>query len=160
MSGRSPGGGHGNPLQYSCLENPMDGVAWWATVHRVARSQTWLKQLSMHACMVVLFLVFKGTFILFSIMAIPIYITINSAKGSLFCTSSPAIIVCRLFHDGHSDQCKVTPHGSLDLHFSNNEPCWASFHVFISHLYHEETINEKDTCTPMFIAALSTKART
>ena len=32
-SGRSPGGGHGNPLQWSCLENPMDRGAWWATVH-------------------------------------------------------------------------------------------------------------------------------
>ena len=39
-SGRSPGGGNGNPLQYSCLENPMDRGAWWATVHRVAKSQT------------------------------------------------------------------------------------------------------------------------
>jgi len=36
--GRSPGGGHGNPLQYSCLENPMDRGAWQATVHRVAKS--------------------------------------------------------------------------------------------------------------------------
>ena len=35
-SGSSPGGGHGNPLQYSCLENPMDRGVWWATVHRVA----------------------------------------------------------------------------------------------------------------------------
>ena len=35
--GRSPGGGHGNPLQYSCLENPMDRGAWWATVHEVAK---------------------------------------------------------------------------------------------------------------------------
>ena len=34
--GRSPGGGHGNPFQYSCLENPMDKEAWWATVHSVA----------------------------------------------------------------------------------------------------------------------------
>ena len=34
-SGRSPGEGNGNPLQYSCLENPMDRGAWWATVHRV-----------------------------------------------------------------------------------------------------------------------------
>ena len=33
-SGRSPGEGNGNPLQYYCLENPMDGGAWWATVHR------------------------------------------------------------------------------------------------------------------------------
>ena len=39
-SGRSPGEGNGNPLPYSCLENPMDGGAWWATVHGVAKSQT------------------------------------------------------------------------------------------------------------------------
>ena len=37
-TGRSPGGGHGNPLQYSCLENPMDREAWWATVHTFAES--------------------------------------------------------------------------------------------------------------------------
>ena len=37
---RSHGGGHGNPLQYFCLENPMDGGAWWATVPRIAKSQT------------------------------------------------------------------------------------------------------------------------
>ena len=41
--GRSPGGEHANPLQYSCLENPMDREAWWATVLRVAKSQTQLK---------------------------------------------------------------------------------------------------------------------
>ena len=39
-SGRSPGEGNGNPLQYSCLEIPMDGGAWWATVHGVAESDT------------------------------------------------------------------------------------------------------------------------
>ena len=38
--GRSPGEGNGNPLQYSCLENPMDGGAWWATVHGVTKSRT------------------------------------------------------------------------------------------------------------------------
>ena len=37
---RSPGGGNGNPLQYSCLENPIDRGAWWATVHGVTKSQT------------------------------------------------------------------------------------------------------------------------
>ena len=42
-SGRSPGEGHGNPLQYSCLENPMERGACWAIVHRVAQSQTGLK---------------------------------------------------------------------------------------------------------------------
>ena len=41
--GRSPGGGHGNSLQYSCLENPMDRGAWRATVHGVAQSWTQLK---------------------------------------------------------------------------------------------------------------------
>ena len=44
--GRSPGGGNGNPLQYSCLGNPMGRGAWWAIVHGVAMSQT---QLSVHA---------------------------------------------------------------------------------------------------------------
>ena len=44
------GEGHGNPLQYSCLENPMHRGAWWAAVHRVAQSWTRLKPLSMHAC--------------------------------------------------------------------------------------------------------------
>ena len=40
--GRSPGEGNGNPLQYSCLENPMDRGAWWATVHVLAKSWTLL----------------------------------------------------------------------------------------------------------------------
>ena len=44
--GRSPGGGHGNPLQYSCLENPMDRGTWWAMVHGVTKSWTQLKWLS------------------------------------------------------------------------------------------------------------------
>ena len=48
--GRSPGGRHGNPLQYSCLETPMDRGAWQATVHRVPKSQTWHSDLAcMHA---------------------------------------------------------------------------------------------------------------
>jgi len=47
--GRSPGGGHDNPLQYSCLENPMDRGSWWSTVHEVTKSQIQLKGLSMHA---------------------------------------------------------------------------------------------------------------
>ena len=42
-SGRSPEEGNDNPLQYSCLENPMDRGAWWAAVHGVAKSQTRLK---------------------------------------------------------------------------------------------------------------------
>ena len=45
-SGRSSGEGNGNPLQYSCLENPMDRGTWWTIVHGVAKSQTQLKPLS------------------------------------------------------------------------------------------------------------------
>ena len=44
--GRSAGEGNGNPFQYSCLENPMDRGAWWATVHGVAKSRTQQKRLS------------------------------------------------------------------------------------------------------------------
>ena len=47
-SGRYPGGGNGNPLQYSCLENSMDRGAWWATVQGVAKSQTGLSNLYFH----------------------------------------------------------------------------------------------------------------
>ena len=46
--GRSPGGGPGNPLQYSCLENPMDRGAWRAAVHGFEKSRTWLSDLAQH----------------------------------------------------------------------------------------------------------------
>ena len=46
-SGRSPGGGHGSPLHYSCLENPLGRGAWRAMVHGVTKSRTHLKQISM-----------------------------------------------------------------------------------------------------------------
>ena len=49
LPGRSPGGGHDNPLQCSCLENPMDRGAWWATVHGFAKNQTRLKRLGMRS---------------------------------------------------------------------------------------------------------------
>ena len=49
--GSLPGEGNGNPLQYSCGENPMDRGPWWATVYGVTKSQTRLKQLSTHRCL-------------------------------------------------------------------------------------------------------------
>jgi len=58
----------------------------------------------------------------------------QSTRGFLFSTPSPVFIICRLFNDGHSDQCEVVPHCRFDLHFSNNL-WWASFHVLIDHLY-------------------------
>ena len=54
---------------------------------------------------------------------------------SLFSTPSPAFVVYRDFDDGHSDPCELIPYCSFDLHFSNDERCWAPLHVFISHLY-------------------------
>ena len=48
-SGRSPGEGSGNPLQYSCLGNPMDRGAWWATVHGVSKSWTQLSDYAQHS---------------------------------------------------------------------------------------------------------------
>ena len=45
--GKAPGGGHGNPLQYSCLENPMDGGIWWATTHGTAKSWTQLSDFTL-----------------------------------------------------------------------------------------------------------------
>ena len=64
-SGSFPGGGRGNPLQYSCLENLMDRGSWWATVHRVEKSWVWLMQLSRHPHMhlhYTLYLKHKQTF--------------------------------------------------------------------------------------------------
>ena len=58
-SGRSPAVGHGDPLHYSCLENPMDNGGWWATFHRVAHSQTRLKRLSRHTYIFGKYIYFK-----------------------------------------------------------------------------------------------------
>ena len=69
--------------------------------------------------MVILYLVFKGTSILFSIVAVFTFPP-TEQEGSLFSTPSPAFVVCRFSDDGHSDWCEVIPHCSFDLHFSNN----------------------------------------
>ena len=53
-SGRSPGEGNGNPLQDSCLENPMDGGGWWATVHGVPKSRTRLSDFTFTSLLLVL----------------------------------------------------------------------------------------------------------
>ena len=68
---------------------------------------------------VVPFLVFKGSSILFSIVAVSVSIPMNSGEGSLFSTSPPVFIACRFFNDGHSDWCEVIPHCSFDLYFSS-----------------------------------------
>ena len=65
--GRCPGGGHGNPLQYFCLENPTDRGAWQATVHWVAKSQIRLKQLNIHPFRISQVLFPKKTLALFTL---------------------------------------------------------------------------------------------
>ena len=79
--GRSPGGGHGNPLQCSCLENFMDRGAWWATVHRVTKSRTQPKQLSIH-CLLSLRVMYVGF--------------------SLFCGSVMSLLLCIPLYGRHS----------------------------------------------------------
>ena len=75
-SGRSPGGGRGNPLQYSCLENATDRGAWQTTVHGVAKSLTQLKRLSMHAYIHISF---------FRLFSIKIYYRILNIVPVLYC---------------------------------------------------------------------------
>ena len=70
--------------------------------------------------MVALFLFFKGTSLLSSIVVIPVNVPTNSVGAFLFSTSSPVFMVCRLFDDGHFDWCEAIPHCRFDLHFSNN----------------------------------------
>ena len=76
----------------------------------------------------VLFAIFKGISTLFSIVAVLVI------KRVPFSPHPLQHIACRLLDRSHSDWCEVVPHCGFDLHFSNNEWCWASFHVFVSHL--------------------------
>ena len=71
---------------------------------------------------------------LFSIVPLAVYIPTTVQEGSLFSTSSLAVIFCKYFDDGSSNQCEVIPHCSFDLHFSNKQ-FLISFQVSISHLY-------------------------
>ena len=85
--------------------------------------------------MIVVFLVFWGTSLLFSTVAALIYISAKSVQGSLFFTSSPAFVICVLFDDGHSDRWEVIPCCGFDLYLSDDWWCWASFNMPICHLH-------------------------
>ena len=85
--------------------------------------------------MIVLYLVFWGTSILFSIMVVPIYIATNSEGGTLFSTPSQTYVICWLVNDEHSGQFEVVSHCSFDLHFSNNYIYWAFFHLPVGPQY-------------------------
>ena len=81
-SGRFPGEGKGNPLQYSCLDNPMDRGAWQRTVHRVTKSQTWL---SMHVSIITFLCVHR------------VHTLVTRAKGNL----PPTPHSCRFYVFAH-----------------------------------------------------------
>ena len=87
--GKSPGEGNGNPLQYSCVENPMDRGAWRATVHRVAKSRTRLKRLSMQAHMIRLYL-----------SALPVTLARSDLTWMLATGSHPAPQLCHRLAQG------------------------------------------------------------
>jgi len=71
--------------------------------------------------MVILFLVFEDITILFSIVAISIYLPTNCARGFPFIQILSIVIICIFFGNGHSDSCEVIPHYSFDLQFSNSK---------------------------------------
>ena len=137
--------GNDYPLRYSCWRIPWtEKPGWLQSLGSQRVGHDWVTNTFQSICSVVgllghmidLFLVFKGTSIPFSIRAVSVYIPSDSVRRfPLFSTSSPAFIVCRFFDIGCSDQCEVISHCSFYLHFSNNERCWTSFHVFICHLY-------------------------
>ena len=124
-SGRLPGEGNGYPLQYSCLGNPMDRGAWWATVHGVTKSWTRLRDFTQFNSlkMAVLFPVFEGISTLFSKI-----IGCTSLHSHQQCKKVPFsphplqhLLFVEFFDDGHSDQCEMIPHCGFDLPFSNSE---------------------------------------
>ena len=97
--GRFPGGGYDNPLQYSCLENPMDRGAWCATIYRVTKSWTGLKWLSMHVSILL-----ESEFRLFPLFWL-LYTMLQSSFGCTYLQVSPA-------HNHRSEV--VGPH--IDVH--------------------------------------------
>ena len=80
-SGRSPAGGSGNPHQCSCPENPIARGAWQATVHRVSKSQTRLKRLSMHMCTFIYISIYLSIYISIY-LSIYIYIYLGEGNGN------------------------------------------------------------------------------
>ena len=109
--GRSPGGGHGNPLQYSCLENLMDPGAWWGTVHRVTKSQMRMKQIGIHAYInetlfkkiYFIFKLYKIVLVLPNIEMNPPQVYMCSPSWTLLSSPSP-------YHPSGSSQCTSPKH--------------------------------------------------
>ena len=94
---RPPGEGSGNPLQYSCLENPMDRGDWWAMVHRVAKGWTCLKWLC------------KYVFFYFSVLPLLLSFVLN---GYFLCTILTPLITFKIFLSNFLSGCS----GNYNIH--------------------------------------------
>ena len=84
---------------------------------------------------VVLFLIFWENSILYSIAVETIYILTNSAWGFPFSTSSSTLFISCVLDNNHSNMCEVISHCGLNLHFLDDQRCWASFYVSVGRLY-------------------------
>ena len=129
LSGRPPGGGHGNPLQCSCLENPMDRRAWRATVLGTAKSRTQRKQHTMYACMGNDEITICHLLINVSIGVFVMNSTPTKSKLHFF----PLFLFCGKFSSGHFTAVAVYAQKSMVLsheyHKSNLH--WLSNFCFI-----------------------------
>ena len=99
--GRSPGGGHDNPLQYSCLEKPMHRVERWATVHGIAKNQTWLKWVNtcMHSWSTILywFQVYLGVIQWFLQIIYHYRLLEDTGYNSLCYSSISLLLICFVY---------------------------------------------------------------
>ena len=121
-SGKSPGEGHGNPPQYSCLENPMDRGAWWATVHRVAKSDT--TEVTQHARTLVICFIHSSVYLWRrKWQPAPVFLPGESqGQGSL--------VGCHLWGRTESDTTEATQQQQQCIHVNPNFPIHSTLTSF------------------------------
>ena len=131
------GGGHGNPLQYSCLEDPMDRVASWSIVQRVAKSRTWLKRLSTHAWLVNTFNFFFDLSLIMGTSESPVvWIPKAACEDRVYDVSQilwpwrkkiffPLLFFNRLvFREEYTDKCSNSHLSFQARHLPTSAFCW------------------------------------